>query len=551
MEYTLSTFTAHSGFTSAKVTSDNGDVRHVHSLVKPEAESRFYDDLTLWGDTLVFLGTGIGYHVKDKITQLCDDTRSIIAVEYYDTLLDHFVMQFPVKLQQQIIRLSGKTIDQMQPHLEELIQTNGNTKIQIVTHPASFSLHQDFYRGILDRIMPGKSSNQYASSPAHNFSTTVCVMKGGHFLEQELHYAFKQCGIDRVHSIDYSEEELRNSYESRLQHLLQELKPDFLLSVNMKGIDSNGALQEYTRQLGIPLVVWFVDDPHPILIPHGTHIRNHMIACCWEKEYMSYLNTCGFSSVHYLPLAADIRRYTPHIEAAPHIQIAFVGSAIYGDYLCKIRNNFNWNEDLETLVNECARLLRTDNTIGVYDALKKGIRSSGKKPPFNDKKNITWLCAYILHYASMLRRKQYVETLMQRDIEVFGDPEQWQALVGTSLITHPSVDYYSQLDTVYQSAKINLNITNYQMKSGCNQRVFDAPLCGGFLISDAQEDLFALFDTPQQSIVTYDNPEELCEKTDWYLSHDEERKKIVARAQSHIRANHCYEHRARDIISML
>jgi spore maturation protein CgeB len=48
--------------------------------------------------------------------------------------------------------------------------------------------------------------------------------------------------------------------------MLQKSKPDLFISVNMLGFDGNGIFTEYTSRFGVPVAIWFVDDPRPILL---------------------------------------------------------------------------------------------------------------------------------------------------------------------------------------------------------------------------------------------------------------------------------------------
>ena len=111
------------------------------------------------------------------------------------------------------------------------------------------------------------------------------------------------------------------------------------------------------------------------------------------------------------------------------------------------------------------------------------------KVPYSDRRNRTWFRSYIIHTASMMRRKQVIAPLVSSGIQTFGDPEGWRDLCGDNLKTNPDIDYRADLSQIYRNIEINVNITSCQMPSAVNQRVFDIPSCGGFVISDMQDDL--------------------------------------------------------------
>jgi predicted glycosyltransferase len=115
------------------------------------------------------------------------------------------------------------------------------------------------------------------------------------------------------------------SYESRLQYLIQSEKPDVIISVNMLGFDGNGMLPELAARSGIPVVVWFVDDPHPILLHQRQFINKNMAAFCWERAYLPFLKSSGFGSVKYLPLAADPEMFPIYRRKVFPVQAGFCG----------------------------------------------------------------------------------------------------------------------------------------------------------------------------------------------------------------------------------
>lgn len=79
---------------------------------------------------------------------------------------------------------------------------------------------------------------------------------------------------------------------------------------------------------------------------------------------------------------------------------------------------------------------------------------------------------------------------------------------------------------IYAHSKINLNLSIKGMEGATPQRVMDITGAGGFAITNYCEETLELFEEDKE-IVTYKSPEELLEKVDYYLAHDEERKKIA------------------------
>jgi spore maturation protein CgeB len=83
---------------------------------------------------------------------------------------------------------------------------------------------------------------------------------------------------------------------------------------------------------------------------------------------------------------------------------------------------------------------------------------------------------------------------------------------------------------LYNTSKIVLNITNWDPARypALNQRVFDVPATGAFLLTDYSPELEELYRVGEE-IVCYRDVEELRDKARHYLAHDAERSAIARR----------------------
>ncbi|MBC8466158.1 glycosyltransferase family 1 protein [bacterium] len=133
-------------------------------------------------------------------------------------------------------------------------------------------------------------------------------------------------------------------------------------------------------------------------------------------------------------------------------------------------------------------------------------------------------------------------------MSIFGDKGWSENLPGDFL--HANVDYYTELQEVYNNSRINLNQTSFQMPTAVNQRVFDVPLSGGFLITDEQEDMNTLFNTGNDC-VTYDCVDEIPELVKYFQNNSPIREKITKRAAEHILRHHTYFRRLETMVTKL
>jgi hypothetical protein len=95
---------------------------------------------------------------------------------------------------------------------------------------------------------------------------------------------------------------------------------------------------------------------------------------------------------------------------------------------------------------------------------------------------------------------------------------------------------------ILSAAKITINVHGDFMRYGGNMRLFEAAGVGVLQIADDLRGNRQWF-APDETIVTYQTPDELREKVAYYLSHEEERQRISQAAQTHVYANHTYEQR--------
>ena len=112
------------------------------------------------------------------------------------------------------------------------------------------------------------------------------------------------------------------------------------------------------------------------------------------------------------------------------------------------------------------------------------------------------------------------------------------------------IDYYNDMPYVFRGSKINLNTTLRSIKTGIPLRVWDIMGNGGFLLTNYQEELLEYFE-PDKDFVYYTDYEDLCEKVEYYLEHEEERKRIAASGCSKVRNQHTFQQRLECIIDII
>jgi spore maturation protein CgeB len=531
--YQLHLFQAQSGFISAKLIHEDGHILHLHSLVKPEEESNYFNSIPIWGEKIILLGTGLGYHLGNLRSM---HNKEVLIVDYYQECVEFCKSEMLNKIKN-VVSVSSRTQDRATVVKKFIGTGNG---VQIIKHPVSYRANRPFFEEIQNLIFSEKKEKISIAK--------VLIMSGDFFLQEEIKNACLQNGLITV-LFNPKQFEGILDYDSNLQKILQSEKPNLVISVNMLGFDGSGILSDLTNKHCIPMAVWFVDDPRPILLHQQQFVKKNMFAFCWEKSYLPFLKTCGFSEVNYLPLATDPGMFKPEGAVFHPTHLGFVGSSMGKMFLEKITSKFLWKRELDLLVRTIALKIILNPHCDIKNEIQQSCANQSFVYPYTDNRNDTWFQSYIIHTASMLKRKSLIESLIPLGIELFGDPEGWNLLCGEKIVYHPDIDYRHTLASVYRGITLNVNNTSCQMVSAVNQRVFDVPACGGFLLTDAQSDLFELFE--KDEVAPYNSLDELIEKISFFTEHPGERSLICSKARTHIIEEHTYSHRLKKIVNCI
>ena len=111
-------------------------------------------------------------------------------------------------------------------------------------------------------------------------------------------------------------------------------------------------------------------------------------------------------------------------------------------------------------------------------------------------------------------------------------------------------DYYNQMPQIIRTSKINLNITLRSIKTGIPLRVLDIMGNGGFLMTNYQEEMMQYFE-PDKEFVYYGDIEELSDKAEYYLAHDEERRRIAERGCERVRNGFAYQLQLKKLLDIV
>lgn len=96
---------------------------------------------------------------------------------------------------------------------------------------------------------------------------------------------------------------------------------------------------------------------------------------------------------------------------------------------------------------------------------------------------------------------------------------------------------------------INRHISAAQDNAN-NMRLYESTGLGAMLITDAKKNLNDLFKIGKE-VIAYNSNEDLVEKINYYLKHNEEREKIAQAGQMRTLREHNYQHRMQELLEIL
>lgn len=334
--------------------------------------------------------------------------------------------------------------------------------------------------------------------------------------------------------------------------ILKEEKPDIVFTVNYYPVISN-----LCNQGGIRYVSWIYDSPYRRLFSQ-TVANPCNIIYVFDKDLYLECHNAGMSAVHYLPLAANTERLdamqvnSGTIAQYGHFDVSFVGSLYLknsGPYIEMAKSLPDYTKGyLDALV---AAQLKIQGYNFIEEVLGPVIENLSaaypmiREPGGMESREYYYAQYVINEWMTAVERIDLLETIAAKHrVDLFTYTENFSA---PNLFNHGIADYQSEMPFIFKQSKINLNITRRGIKSGIPLRAIDIMGCGGFLLSNYQADFLDYF-VPGEDFACYESKEDLLQKMDYYLSHEEERLAIAKNGHEKVAAGHTYRHRVRQML---
>lgn len=321
-----------------------------------------------------------------------------------------------------------------------------------------------------------------------------------------------------------------NQFIAELLTTLVTQQPDFVFKINHMGFDEAGVLASLLERYAIPTASWFVDHPMPILGGANKNAASNLQLFCFERTAFSWLSKNGYGNPVFLPTGANGRFFNiGKINPAQITRFRFPLSFAGNSWWLKAR------VEPSKQVRKAAKELWHKQKI-----TRLTLVESCEKLLENGDRKLFAAAQVALAEASMDTRKQFIDRFSKLNVKLFGD-KYWEK-VSPGVKVSPYLDYHAELPALFVGSNVNLNVTAEHMPTAVNQRVWDVPAVGGFLLTDTQEDALNVF-IDGESMAFYTSLDEAVSKAKFYLAHAEIRARISQKGAAIIHQSHLMTHR--------
>ena len=339
-------------------------------------------------------------------------------------------------------------------------------------------------------------------------------------------------------------------FAEKLENLIIEQQCDFIFS-----FDFFPLIAKTAKKLKMKYVSWIYDSPHWTLFSPAAESEYNYIFLFDRMQYM-YLNNRNIPHLFHFPLAVHTTRLNQQLgELKPDVsykdEVSFVGSL----YEKNLFDQINYLPD--DLRGYLDGLMASQGKIYGYNFVRELITDEieaeiGKYVKLNF--DPAYRVQDRLLYSDMVNTKL---TSSER-ITLLESVAQYHPLTlytnsDAALVPDACkggiVSYQQEMPEVFRRSKINLNITLRSIESGMPLRALDVMGAGGFLLSNYQTELAENF-VDGEELVLFESEEDLLEKVDYYLNHDEERQEIAYRGWKKTCEEYSYQRRSARMLEL-
>jgi spore maturation protein CgeB len=381
----------------------------------------------------------------------------------------------------------------------------------------------------------------------------VLLISSKHLLLSEISRALKRLDHSATILLTGKEELNLEVVRKALEGIIRSFRPDFVLTINHLGFDREGEVAGLLTGWKVPFASWYVDSPHLILRHYARNRSPFLTLFLWDEDYLEVLRKLGFERLEYLPLGVDDDQFRPlnGQRGRPFplpLDVSFVGNSM----VIKVRSVLarcgidgpllDQFDHVSRAFEASPRLIAKEVIEEQFPDLAVEMARLEESQAIGYETAVTWR-------ATGSYRESLVRRLRPFAPMIIGDAG-WEETLKESFRLHRELNYYDDLPGLYNMTKVNFNATSRQMKEGVNQRVFDAPACGGLVVTDWTRQLEKLME-PGRDVLAYRKGEEIPSLVEKALGDDEFRRKVAESGHRRVLREHTYCHRVRHLIEVM
>jgi spore maturation protein CgeB len=428
---------------------------------------------------------------------------------------------------------------------------------------------------------------------------TILVIDAGYFLTREVVSALKFEG-HRVLVIPLNQPDDESlgdfgwydRFLGDITDIIKQERPDALFTINHLGFDCDGRMTDLLETHRLPALVWYVDSPRYILLNHHANVSDKIGIFLWEEAYEPWLREIGYDKVDVLPLATDPSNFNDEGLGRHQNDVSFdTTSGDGGSTLVFVGDSMHFAvakafaklpphlrpdvstesgrqvAELTTQFCDAALVNPFHDKRPAWDILQgldltaetQAVQNPQSSSPAvgllecavdTEQTRLNLESAMVL-MATRLQRNRLLKKISNSfstdQLVVYGDQGWEKILNGTSQVL-PPVHYYDELPAVYRRAGTVLNATSFQMPTALNQRCYDVPVSGGFLLTDAQPTLCEQFE-PDKELVCFESIEDLRDKWNYFKKNPAQRRAVIEGGRRRVLSEHTYRHRIRKMLA--
>lgn len=374
---------------------------------------------------------------------------------------------------------------------------------------------------------------------------------------QGLKNAWRQCGYrvveDKESIIDLEEKELVR----KLLDIRENEENGYVFSFNF-----SPAVAKFCFQNKILYISWIVDSPHTSLWSKAAYYITNRI---FIFDYLLWqeLREAGNNVAYYLPLATDVELFQRIIRGENRedeqkfvTDVSFVGNLydrpphnMYDQIKYLPPYTAGYLEGLMKAQRQIwgSNIVHTSITDAVWQDLKKNVVLELEND-YDERVYESFAESLIYKKITQLERKEVCSYLAKHfNFVLYSGSD---TSYDKDIINRGYIDYVKEMPLVFHHSKININITLHGISTGIPLRVLDIMACGGFCLTNYQEEIATYFEDGVE-LVIYMDFEDMYKKIAYYLKHEEERKAIARAGYEKVKNQFDYNHGVGKIIAVL